>query len=48
MDTSDVEAWTLEVVRRLKTGSQLEDRRVELKREWPKPEAGVMPRQRGS
>jgi hypothetical protein len=40
MDTSDSEAWALEVVRRLKTGAQLEDRRVELKREWPKPEAG--------
>jgi hypothetical protein len=40
MDTAAIEAWTLEVVRRLKTGSQLEDRRVELKREWPKPEAG--------
>jgi len=37
MDTSDIEAWTLEVVHRLKTGAQLEDRRVELKREWPAP-----------
>ena len=37
MDTSEIEAWTLEVVRRLKTGAQLEDQRVELKREWPTP-----------
>ena len=40
MDTSDIEAWAFEVVRRLKMGAQLEDRRVEVKREWPKPEAG--------
>jgi hypothetical protein len=40
MDTSDIEAWAVEVVQRLKSGAQIEDRRVELKREWPEPEAG--------
>jgi hypothetical protein len=40
VDTSEIEAWTLRVVERLRSGGQLEDRRVELKREWPKPEAG--------
>jgi hypothetical protein len=40
VDTSEIEAWTLEVVRRLEAGEQLEDRRVELKREWPTPQAG--------
>jgi hypothetical protein len=37
MDTSEIEAWTLEVVDRMKAGAQLEDRRVELKRQWPTP-----------
>jgi hypothetical protein len=40
MDTSQIEAWTLQVVERLQSGEQLEDRRVGLRREWPKPESG--------
>jgi hypothetical protein len=33
MDTSQIEAWARQVVQRLTSGGQLEDRRVELKRE---------------
>ena len=40
MDTSEIVAWTREVAHRAKTGGQLEDRRVELKREWPQPLVG--------
>jgi hypothetical protein len=40
MDTGEIESWALQVVDRLTSGQQLEDRRVELKREWPKPEQG--------
>jgi hypothetical protein len=40
VDTSDIEAWTREVVHRLKACAQLEDRQVELKREWPTHVAG--------
>jgi hypothetical protein len=40
MDTREIEAWALEVVERVKSDQQLEDRRVELKREWPRPEEG--------
>jgi predicted HTH transcriptional regulator len=40
VDTSEIEAWTLQVVERLRSGEQLEDRRVELKQEWPKPASG--------
>jgi hypothetical protein len=33
----EVETWTLRIVDQLRAGSPVEDSRVELKREWPKP-----------
>src|SRR5258708_8551051 len=41
VESSKVEAWTLQVVERLRSGDHLEDRRVELKREWPVQESGT-------
>src|SRR2546421_7601874 len=32
-----LESWTLEVLDRVTSGNPVEDSRVELKREWPKP-----------
>jgi hypothetical protein len=44
MDTSEIDTWTQQVVERLRSGGQLEDRRVELKREWPKADSAQVVR----
>jgi len=37
MRKSEVEAWVLDVIARVKAGQPNEDARIELKREWPEP-----------
>ena len=38
MRPSQIEMWVLDIVDRIKDGQPIEDSRVELKREWIKPE----------